>query len=207
MKQFKVYIFLLFLLNLFVFYSCSDKESDPRIKKIEELSLQGEYESSNALGREVLQKHPNQSSVLATMSDNFRYLDEEDSSLFYLEKAIKLDSSWANLHNNRGMILQNKNMHEEAIKAFNKTLQLDPTNAYAYNNLGYSKLLLGQFKDGMKDVLKSEELDDDNAYVYRNKAIFYEKTGKLASAISSSQPACIERASASHVYTNVLGYL
>ena len=171
------------------FVSCSDKEIDPQVLEFERLSEEGAYEAANEVGRQILKRNINQGRTAFAMSDNFLNLDLEDSSFRYLNIALEFEPEWAELHNNRGLILQHRDQHEEAMISFDRSIELDPTFPYAYNNRGYSKMLMGQFKEGMKDVLKSEELDDDNAYLYRNKAIFYEKTGKLVNACKWLQKA------------------
>ena len=181
-------IFCLFAFIAF-FLSCSDKEIDPQVREFERLSEEGAFEAANELGREILNRNINQGRTAFVMSDNFLNLELEDSSFHYLNIALEFEPEWAELHNNRGLIFQHRDEHEAAMLDFNRSIELDSTFPYSYNNRGYSKMLMGEFKEGMKDVLKSEELDDNNAYVYRNKAIFYEKTGKLANACKWIQQA------------------
>ncbi|MDW3647947.1 MAG: tetratricopeptide repeat protein [Bacteroidia bacterium] len=178
-----------FLWLLVMLFSCSESEPDPRLEEFKRLGREGNYEASNEIGRELIQRDGKNGRVAFIMSDNFLEMGLEDSGLHYLDLTIDFEPEWPGPHNNKGLVFQENDEHEKAIEAFDKAIEVDPDFPYSYNNRGYSKILLGQFRDGMKDVLKSEELDADNAYVYRNKALYYEKTGKATNACKWLQKA------------------
>ncbi|MBU4462359.1 MAG: tetratricopeptide repeat protein [Proteobacteria bacterium] len=63
-------------------------------------------------------------------------LTDTDKALEYLNKAISLDSNYAEAYNNRGIAWGKKGNYDRAISDYNKALELNPEDAEAYYNRG-----------------------------------------------------------------------
>ena len=61
---------------------------------------------------------------------------------------------------NRGVALQDKEKHEEAITCYDNAIKLNPKNLAAYNGKGNSLRKLGRDEDAEQCFAKAKELDE-----------------------------------------------
>jgi len=90
-----------------------------------------------------------------------------DQAAFAFDKAINIEPSSADAHNNLGNVLLDQDKPEEAIKAFNEALTIKPEYAEAYYNSGNALQALGMFNDALEAYKKAISYKPDYADAYR----------------------------------------
>ena len=84
------------------------------------------------------------------------------------DKAIELNSNYAELYNNLGIAKGKLGQHQEAIADYDKVIELNPNYAIAYSNRGVQKNELGQYQEAIADYNKAIELNPNYAEIYNN---------------------------------------
>ena len=74
-----------------------------------------------------------------------------DLALESYEKAIEIDSNYANAYLNRGHLFQTQDDYSKAMNDYLKAIELEPEYIYAYANKGNLNLILGNYEDAKKD--------------------------------------------------------
>ncbi len=123
-----------------------------------------EFKHSLALAQHQPQAYINIGNV-------FYYQNELDSSIFYINKGLSLDSLEVNGLNTLGLIATKKGNFNDAIILFNNALKVDKKNGWFVNNKAFAFLQLGQFDSAAYLINESMKMDPYNAWVYRNKGL------------------------------------
>ncbi len=113
---------------------------------------------------------------------NGKYTDP-DKALEYLNKAISLDSNYADAYGNRGLAWDDKGNYDKAISDYNKAIELSPGNAKAYCNRGVIWHDKGNYDKAISDFNKAIELNPGEAPAYYNRGITWGKKGNYDKAI------------------------
>jgi len=115
--------------------------------------------------------------------ENGKYTDP-DKALEYLNKAISLDSNYAEAYNNRGRAWGNKGNYDRAISDFNKAIELNTRYTDAHYNRGLVWHYKGDYDWAISDYSKAIELDPKGTYAYMNRGVAWEEKGDYDWAIS-----------------------
>jgi tetratricopeptide (TPR) repeat protein len=102
-----------------------------------------------------------------------------DEAIRYANKAIELDSSYADAYITKGLSLQHQNENRQAVAVFSKAIQSRPKNPQALVLRGSSYSLLNNFGNALNDYNKAIEIDPSNldAYNFRGK-LYYNNSGQ-----------------------------
>ena len=92
--------------------------------------------------------------------------------------AIKLNSNYAELYNNRGLAKNKLGQHQEAIVDYDKAIELRPNYREAYNNRGVTKGNLEQHQEAIVDYDKAIELNQNYAEAYNNRCFAKKNLGQ-----------------------------
>ena len=87
------------------------------------------------------------------------------------DKAISLDSSYADALNNRGITFRELGRFHESIKDLDKAISLKPDFEKAYNNRGNTQRDLQHFDLAIEDYNHAIQLDPEYVDAYWNKAL------------------------------------
>ena len=112
-----------------------------------------------------------------------------EETLYYLLKAIEVDSLFYPAYGNIGFKYQEMGEHTKAIEYFNKVLEFNPNEPLGYSNRSYNLYKLGDLKSAHKDIDKSLKLYPSNSYAHRIKALIYLEEGKEQKACEAIQTA------------------
>lgn len=82
--------------------------------------------------------------ALVNFSISQRILNQHDSALMYLQKAVKLEPSNSEIHNHIGVTLKEMGRHDEANKSFQRCIAINPSHTGAIWNRAD---LIGQLDD------------------------------------------------------------
>jgi tetratricopeptide (TPR) repeat protein len=81
-----------------------------------------------------------------------------DSAMYFISKAIALDTTMSNAYYDRGVLRLSNQDLLGAIDDFSKCLTMDIAHGQAYNNRGYIYIMLGMNEMGCKDFRVGRDL-------------------------------------------------
>ena len=109
---------------------------------------------------------------------------EYTKSIEDYDKAIKLDSTDAELYNMRGVVKNEFFMFDEALADYEKAIELDSNVAVYYMNRGYLKLWhVGDTIGALEDLNRSHSLDSLELLIYFARGSLFLETKKYSKAI------------------------
>ena len=94
---------------------------------------------------------------------------EYEEAIKKYDEAIELNSNYAEIYNNRGVVKNKLRKYQEAIADYDKAIELRPNYTEAYNNRGNAKSNLEQYPEAIADYNKAIELKPNNAIAYNNR--------------------------------------
>ena len=122
----------------------------------------------------------------------YHKMGEKDKAFLHYLKAEKIYPSFANIHNNKAVILAERGRVEEAIYEFNEAIQYDKNLHEAYSNLGFLLLKMGRIQEAIQQLKMALALQPDDTstllrlgYAYRKKGLngkaylFYKRSQEL----------------------------
>jgi len=130
---------------------------------------QGQYAQAAAMFETAvpLAKDKNLAAVLTREAESYHKARMYDKSVETYQKAIALNSTEADLHNNLGSVYADMNKIPEAQQEFEKAAQLDPVHASrAYFNLGVVMYNKGKMDEAAAALKQSIDKDPKYADAY-----------------------------------------
>jgi tetratricopeptide (TPR) repeat protein len=104
-------------------------------------------------------------------------------------RAISLDSSYAEAHDNLGVALSRQGRFAEATEHYRAALALAPSKRETHNNLGVADARLGRYDEAIAEYSEAVELDPDYADAQTNWGNVLLRLGRLDDAIVHYQAA------------------
>lgn len=98
-------------------------------------------------------------------------------------QALRIDPSYVDAYNNRGIAYYNIGEYDKAISDFSQALRVNPNYADLYNNRGVVYGKMGEYDKAMSDFNQTLRLNPKHAKAYHNRGIGYFKRGELDNAI------------------------
>lgn len=117
-----------------------------------------DYYSAILRFEKALKLEPENPLLLIEISGCYANLNKLEKAINYLNKAIKIDSTYEGLYNNRGLLYHKLNYNEKAIKDFEKAIKINPNQSIFYANLALSLYHANMYSDACKAIQKAEKL-------------------------------------------------
>ncbi|MBT8490348.1 MAG: tetratricopeptide repeat protein, partial [Deltaproteobacteria bacterium] len=108
---------------------------------------------------------------------------DPDRALEYLDKAIRLYSTYEDAFNNRGIAWDDKGDYNRALRDYDKAINLNPGIAEAYNNRGLVWYKKKGYDRSIKDFSKAIELKPQMFSAYANRGLAWVGKGNYDRAI------------------------
>ncbi len=140
-------------------------------------------------GEALLEKYPNDITLMKILSASNISLGRFDLAIQYYKKAIKLNPTDAEAYNNIGVAYKEKGDFSEAIKNYQKAINHNPSYAEAYLNLGTVLQEQKNHKAAIKIYQRAIELTPKNPKLHNNLGASYKEENNFSDAISSYQDA------------------
>ena len=109
----------------------------------------------------------------------YHRMGEKDKAFSNYLKAEQIYPLFANLYNNKGVILVERRRVEEAIYEFSEAIKYDKNLHEAYSNLGFLLLKIGRIEEAIQQLEMALKLKPDNTptllrlgYAYRRKGLY-----------------------------------
>lgn len=103
--------------------------------------------------------YENCSSTLCYIASCYYFNSNLNKSLQYLDKAVDIDPQYAQIWNNKGIVLGKLGRNEEAIAAYDKAIEINPQLAEAWNNKGVVLGWSGRYEEAKEAFEKAHEID------------------------------------------------
>jgi tetratricopeptide (TPR) repeat protein len=129
-----------------------------------------------------INRNPESLKVLTRLGKFYSLLKDYANAKKYIDKALIINSQYADAHFVKGMVLVETNQPTEAIKAFKEVVQYDPENTEAYMMLG---LLYQEFNDtlAIQYYQTVARLSPKDPQPYYNMGYFYQENKNYAKAL------------------------
>jgi serine/threonine protein kinase len=101
--------------------------------------------------------------------DTFRDRKQYEEALKAYEEAIRLDPTYASVHNDKGNALYFLKRYKEALKAYEEAIRLDPTCAFYHSNRGTALYILKRYKEALKAYEEASRLDPTDAFYHSGR--------------------------------------
>jgi len=108
--------------------------------------------------------------------------EQWDKVIAEFNKAIEINSRFAEAYNNRGIAYFGKGQEDRALSDFKKAIEINPRLAMAYSNRGLMYLGKGQEDQALSDFKKAIEINPRLAMAYSNRGIAYYYKGQYDKA-------------------------
>ena len=123
----------------------------------------GELQTFSTLSAETQKNKRSAAQSLYSQGLGILSRDDFARALPYFEKAVEVDSNYAEAWYQVGFCYGMLGKHADALKASRRAAQLRPDWAETYLNIGASSFALGQFKDAVDAYRQAVKLDESNA--------------------------------------------
>jgi tetratricopeptide (TPR) repeat protein len=149
----------------------------------------GELAEAEAIYQDILRQAPDDADALHLLGALTAQKGDADAALGLIDRAIAVDPTCADFHNNRGLILFNLGRTDESIAAHREAARLRPEFPEAHNNLGNALLKKGQLAEATAEYRTTIALRPSYANAYSNLGVALQKQRKMEEAIAAYRQA------------------
>lgn len=147
-----------------------DPSDDFACCKIAEIyNRQEEYAKAEQYYRKALEINPDCDGVHSELAAIHESMEEYELALEEVELQLELVQS-ERYFVQKGVILLNMNMEEEAMEALEQALRINPRSSVAFNMIGYAHKKNGRIDEAISYFVKGTEGDDPYPAIYLNLA-------------------------------------
>ena len=123
------------------------------------LHQQGKHAEAEASYRAVLRTHPGNFTALHHLGVLALGQNKLDEARDLITRALAIDGSSSEAHNNIGNVLRAQGKPGEAILAYNRATRINPSNAGALSNLAIALMDQNKYAEAITALEKAVELD------------------------------------------------
>jgi len=123
--------------------------------------------------------HDNSSKQIYRMALIYVLESEFEEAIAEFDKAIELNPSNPDYHNDKGIALYELGKYEEAIAEFDEAIELNPNNPLYHNNKGVALEKLGRYQNAIEEYNKAIELALYELQMYQDAIEEYNKAIEL----------------------------
>lgn len=123
----------------------------------------GDYESAYLHGREASILDPTDSENWNILGVTLRRRLQPEEALVCYERAIAINNKYAEVFNNKGLVLHDLKRFGESVHSYEKAIELKPDYSNAWCNHGNSLVSLGRYEEALRSINRSLELRTDSA--------------------------------------------
>ena len=172
---------LLILSFLFFTLICCDdlpvnqsKIGDRNVTKGSQLMLDGDYEEAEAELRSALYKEFRRYSkqeFYTILGNLYNEMEEWDSSIYYHQRAIELDSNYTDAWVNLGIVYRLTSEFEKAEACYMKAMAINPNDAELHGSLGSLNYHKGNIQKAINHLERCIELNYDLPVAHANYSL------------------------------------
>ncbi|NUM34211.1 MAG: tetratricopeptide repeat protein [Candidatus Brocadiae bacterium] len=133
-------------------------------------------------------------------SEAYFFLKDFDAALSDIQYAQQISPDDACLYDLEGLILNEKNMHQEADIAFEKSLGLDPNNSLHYFNRALCYMRRGRYDRSIEDLTRVIQSNPKDQFAHLKRAICYQEKSNPNLALARQDVKKVEELDQSSLY-------
>jgi len=137
------------------------------------------WASELSLWQDVVNKSPDKARPHSNLGAAYVKLGEMSLAAEHLERAIEVDSEYAEAYNNLGLIKTKEGDLEEASELFTKSIHISPNYAHAVNNLGVALLKRGLLEPAVSELERAVRINSNYLDARVNLGVAYVEQGKM----------------------------
>lgn len=107
----------------------------------------------------------------------------------HLRHAVRLRSSFAEAHNNLGLVLVEQGRPDEAVECYLRAVELQPEYLLALKNLALLLAKLERYEEAIPYLDRVLALEPDSVEVHNNRGVAAQRLGRLEDAVSGFERA------------------
>jgi tetratricopeptide (TPR) repeat protein len=107
----------------------------------------------------------------------YQNLKQEKKALYYYHEAERRKPTFAPIYINRGALLFEKGLLDEAMSDYQKAIKYDKKSSIAYSNLGFLQLIKGETEKATRNLELALKKGPGNAQVFRHLGHAYRTKG------------------------------
>ena len=153
------------------------------------LHQQGKHAEAEASYRAVLRTHPGNFTALHHLGVLALGQNKLDEARDLITRALAIDGSSSEAHNNIGNVLRAQGNPEEAILAYNRATRINPSNAGALSNLAIALMDQNKYAEAITALEKAVELDPRFVEAHYNLGSAYGALQKPEKAVAEYRAA------------------
>ena len=155
------------------------------LKKAVELYENGKLSSAKEICLGIYKKNSNQFDNLRLL--NFIYFKEKNFSkaLEFINKAIKINSNYAEAYNEQGIALNELKQLHLAIKSYDRAIKINPKYADAYYNKGLALHELKKIEKAIENYDMTININSNYLFAHYNKGFALQQLKKFDSSLES----------------------
>jgi tetratricopeptide (TPR) repeat protein len=158
---------------------------DEQLENALRLHTAGNLAAAEAIYRGILLQNPNDADALHLLGALTAQNGQGDAALDLIGRAIFIDPTCADFHNNKGLILASLGRTDEAVAAHREAVRLSPEFAEAHNNLGNALLKKGETAQATAAYRRTIALRPNYANAHCNLGVALQKQDKMDDAIAA----------------------
>jgi tetratricopeptide (TPR) repeat protein len=147
------------------------------------------WSESETVNREVIEKDPNNTQGLVSLSTSLMELGKLEDALEPCEKAAQIDKANPSVQITLGNIYHRLGKLGDAVHSFERAANYDPNNALAYANLGVVLRESGKLEAAKAACCKAIELRPSYAEAYNNLGVILVANNDSKAALAAFEKA------------------
>ena len=145
----------------------------------------GNFIEAEKLYHSILREIPNNADALHYLGVLRHQQGRDADAIGFIDQAIAVDGVGAEVHSNRGLILERLGRYEQALESCTRAIALKPDYPQAFNNRGNVLQTLGRFDDALADYDVAIAQKPDYAEAWNNRGNTLQKMGRHEEAAAS----------------------
>jgi hypothetical protein len=148
-----------------------------------------QLQEAKSIYERILEINPNHFDALQLLGTIASQTKNYCQAIQLFDSAIRINSQYAGIYNNRATTFQALGKFENALQDFNQSIVLNPTDAQTYNNRGNTLKELGRLDEAILDFNRAISIQPSYALAYNNKGNALKEKRKISEALD-----CFEKA-------------
>ncbi len=164
---------------------CDGKFYKAKIAKIDCLYKMGRLNEVHPICDEIYSSDCLDEEVWCKLGDFYLNVGRMfENALVCFNKAIELNTNYADAWDMRGSVLSVMGNMEEALNSHKQAAELDSNNSLIYDNIGYCYASLSMFDNALEAYYKAIEIDSEDINALSNIASILNNIGKSEEALN-----------------------
>ncbi|MDG2118680.1 MAG: tetratricopeptide repeat protein [Gammaproteobacteria bacterium] len=179
------------------------KPTDEQIQRLINLYTQGQYSNLVINATNLLRKFSDSATLYNIQGAAYTALNQYDTAVDSLEKAVKIKPSYAEAYNNLGNALKGRGEPDKAIVNFKLAIGINPKFAEAFNNMGVSLFSKGMLDAAIEKYEEAIQIKSDYAEAYFNLGTALRNKGEIENSLKNFEEAIRIRPRYAEAYNNM----